>query len=321
MKIVVTGATGHIGSYVIKDLAKQFPGSEVVMIDNMITQRYPSLFNLPSGGRYKFIEDDVITMDLHPVLKDAHVVIHLAAITNAAASFENAAQVEENNYLATLKVSEACLATNTRFMLVSSTSVYGTQNKIVAEDCSPEELQPQSPYATTKLKEEELIVGLCAKKGLKGMIFRFGTIFGVSAGIRFHTAVNKFCWQAVMGQPITVWSTVYEQKRPYLDLSDASKALCFMIHKDIFDGRIYNVLTQNATVKQVVDTIREFVPALEIQFVDNKIMNQLSYEVSCERFRSLGFNFSGDLHHAIEETIALLRQANYTDIRENNNAL
>ena len=128
--------------------------------------------------------------------------------------------------------------------------------------------------------------------------------------MRFHSAVNNFCWQAAMGQPITVWSTAYDQKRPYLDLFDASRAISFIIRKDLFDGRIYNVLTQNATVRQIVDTIREFVPRLEVTFVDNRIMNQLSYEVSCERFVSQGFTFAGDLRRAIGETIALLSQSN-----------
>ncbi len=113
-----------------------------------------------------------------------------------------------------------------------------------------------------------------------------------------------------MGQPISVWSTAYDQKRPYLDLFDASRAIAFIIRTDIFDGRIYNVLTHNATVRQVVDTIREFVPELQVSFVDNKIMNQLSYEVSCERFLSKGFVFAGDLQRGIGETINLLGQAN-----------
>ena len=82
------------------------------------------------------------------------------------------------------------------------------------------------------------------------------------------------------------------------------------ILKDLFDGRIYNVLTQNATVRQIVDTIREFVPRVEVAFVDNRIMNQLSYEVSCERFVNQGFTFAGDLRRGIGETIALLHQAN-----------
>jgi len=128
--------------------------------------------------------------------------------------------------------------------------------------------------------------------------------------MRFHTAVNKFCWQAVMNQPISVWTTAYDQKRPYLDLLDASRAIAFIIKNNIFDGQIYNVLTSNATVRQVVDTIKEFVPNLEIEFVDNQIMNQLSYEVLCQRFKSKGFVFSGNMRRGIKETIDLLKYAN-----------
>lgn len=310
MKIVVTGAIGHIGSYVIRDLVVQFPGAEIVMIDNMMTQRFSSLFNLPALGQYRFLDADVTTMDLVPVLKDAHVVIHLAAITDAAGSFDKAAQVEANNFQSTVKVASACLDAGVRLIALSSTSVYGTQNEVVSEDCTPEELKPQSPYAVTKLKEEQLITQLCAERGLKATSCRFGTIFGASVGMRFHTAVNKFCWQAAMGLPITVWSTAYDQKRPYLDLFDASRAIAFIIRKDLFDGRIYNVLTHNATVRQVVEIVREFVPDLQVTLVDNKIMNQLSYEVSCERFMAEGFAFAGDLRRGIGETIGLLQQAN-----------
>ncbi len=309
-KIVITGALGHIGSYVMRDFAYQFPGAKIVLIDNMMTQRYSSLFNLPSIGNYQFIEADIRKMDIKQSLKDADAVVHLAAITDAAGSFEKAALVEANNFEGTDVVANACLETGTRLIALSSTSVYGTQKQVISEDCSPEELRPQSPYAQTKLKEEELVVALAQNKGLKGISCRFGTIFGTSTGMRFHTAVNKFCWQAVQGQPITVWETAYDQKRPYLDLTDASRALAFILHKDLFDGRIYNVLTLNATVRQIVETIKFFVPDLKVSFVDSPIMNQLSYEVSCERFESQGFKFSGDLKKQIGETISWLRNSN-----------
>ncbi|MCZ6525880.1 MAG: SDR family oxidoreductase [Gammaproteobacteria bacterium] len=310
MKIVVTGAVGHIGSYLVRILSVRFPNAGIIMIDNMITQRFASLFNLPSTGRYKFIEGDVTKIDLLSLLDDADVVVHLAAITDAAGSFGNAEVVEANNFQCTEKVAEACLQTGTRLIALSSTSVYGTQNELVSEDCAADELKPQSPYAVTKLKEEELVLGLAATQGLKAISCRFGTIFGASPGMRFHTAVNKFCWQAVMGLPITVWTTALDQKRPYLDLLDAARAISFIIDEDIFDGRIYNVLSHNLTVRQVVDTIREFVPTLEVSFVDSEIMNQLSYEVSCERFKDLGFVFAGDLRRGIGETISLLAQSN-----------
>ena len=78
---------------------------------------------------------------------------------------------------------------------------------------------------------------------LRAIICRFGTIYGFSPGIRFHTAVNKFCFQAVFNQKITIWKTAYNQKRPYLDLIDAVNAIAFIINQNIFDGEVYNILT------------------------------------------------------------------------------
>ena len=47
MKIVVTGALGHIGSALIRQLPLHFPAAEIVMLDNMMTQRYASLSIFP----------------------------------------------------------------------------------------------------------------------------------------------------------------------------------------------------------------------------------------------------------------------------------
>jgi UDP-glucose 4-epimerase len=310
VKIIVTGAIGHIGSYIIRDLGKNFPGANIVMIDNMMTQRFPSLFNLPLNVNYSFLEGDVSQMELMPIFSGANVVIHLAAITDAAGSFDKAEELEANNYQSTFRVARACIEVKACLIALSSTSVYGTQKKQVDENCPKSDLQPQSPYARIKLKEEELIKNLIKMEGLKAIHCRFGTIFGASPGMRFHTAVNKFCWQAVMCQPISVWTTAYDQKRPYLDLLDASQAIIYIIKNNIFDGQIYNVSTQNSTVRDVVETIKDFVPSLKIEFVDNRIMNQLSYDVVCDRFKSKGFVFSGNLRKGIKETIDLLKNSN-----------
>ena len=55
MKIVVTGALGHIGSRLIRELPARFPDAKIVMLDNLLTQRYCSLFNLPATGQYRFL--------------------------------------------------------------------------------------------------------------------------------------------------------------------------------------------------------------------------------------------------------------------------
>jgi UDP-glucose 4-epimerase len=303
MKILISGALGHIGSQLIRQLPYLIPNCEILMVDSLITQRYCSLFNLPSNINYRFFEEDIRKIDLNRLLEGVHVVVHLAAITDAAGSFDNAVQVEENNFNSTKIVAEACLAKGVRLITLSSTSVYGTQAGEVDEDCSEEELQPQSPYAITKLNEERFVQQLVKNAGLKAAICRFGTIFGASPGMRFHTAVNKFCWQAAMEQPITVWRTAYEQKRPYLELNDACKAIAHIILNELFDGSIFNVLTLNATVREVVETIQKVIPTIVVQFVDSQIMNQLSYQVSNDRFASTGFRTIGNLSIAIQEEI------------------
>jgi len=307
MKIVVTGALGHIGSKLIRYIPQVFPEAEIVMIDDLSSQRYCSLFNLPPNGRYRFIEADVLTTDFAAVFSGADCVVHLAAITNAAGTFEMGEQVERVNYMGTKRVANMCLESGCPMIFISTTSVYGSQEKVVDENCPISDLIPQSPYADSKLKAEILLETLGKEKGLKFVTCRFGTIFGVSVGMRFHTAVNKFCWQAAMGQPITVWRTALNQYRPYLDLSDAMEVLGFIIRKDLYDMRVYNALTTNATVREIIDVISNYVPDLSIQYVDTAIMNQLSYHVSNNRFKNLGFEFHGNLAKRISETIQLFK--------------
>ena len=307
----MTGALGHIGSRVIRNLPLAFPESRITMIDNLMTNRVSSLFNLPKAGQYNFIEADVANMDLNDQFSKADTVIHLAAITDATKSIESPKATELNNFNATKSVAEACIHNDVNLISLSSTSVYGTQKEIVDENCSEKELQPQSPYAETKLKEENLLKKYRNEHGLKYVSCRFGTIYGTSPGMRFHTAVNKFCWQACNNNPITVWKTAYDQKRPYLELEDATRALIFIIKNNLFNGSLYNILSQNKTVREIVEIIRVYKPSLTIEMVEHKIMNQLSYDVSCEKFKSTGFVFKGELEVGIENTIKLLNKIHF----------
>ncbi|MEO0250374.1 MAG: SDR family oxidoreductase [candidate division WOR-3 bacterium] len=309
MRVLITGALGHIGSRLIRDIPGFFRHPEIRMVDNMSTQRYSSLMNLPDTASYRFVEADVLEADLVPIVSGVDAVIHLAAITDAAGSFDIREKVEHVNFNATRRVAEACVGAEVPMIHLSSTSVYGTQEAEVDEECTEEELKPQSPYAETKLREERLLQELGRERGLRFITCRFGTIAGVSPGMRFHTAVNKFCWQAVFGQPVTVWRTALHQRRPYLDLSDAARAVAFILEKGLFDGRVYNVLTDNLTVNEILDFVRKDIPDLTITYVDTRIMNQLSYHVKNDRFKTAGFSFHGSIGTCIGDTIRLLKNA------------
>ncbi len=307
MKIIITGGLGHIGSHLIRDLPLLLNGLEITVIDNLLTQRYASLFNLPKTSKVNFIEADITKNTLTEVFQQADSVIHLAAITDAARSFSHPEEMESINFAASKQVIDTCIKTQTALILLSSTSVYGTQQATIDECCSPEELKAQTPYAATKLREEALVAEKCQQGDLQAMIFRFGTIFGTSAGMRFHTAVNKFCWQAVMGIPLSIWKTAYEQKRPYLGLNDATKAIAFILKKQLFDGQVYNAVSINATVKDVVNEIQHWLPDIHLDFVDNQAMNTLSYEVLNTRLSQAGLTLGQHtLAQGVSDTIQLL---------------
>ena len=230
----------------------------------------------------------------------------MAALTNAEESVGNAKKYLKNNFFMTKKVVEFANASKKKLIFPSSTSVYGKSSKLVNEQNDKINLCPQSPYAYSKVEEENFI-NKFRDKNLKFIILRLGTIFGVSKGIRFHTAVNKFCWQAANEQEITVWKTALNQKRPYLGIEDTSRAFEHIIRRNIFDGNTYNLVSQNTTVKKLIQLINKNKIKTKIKFINSKIMNQLSYNVCNKKFVSLGFKFDDKVEEGIKETLRLLR--------------
>lgn len=303
MKILITGALGHIGSGLIHSIR---PGEfdEVILLDNLSTQRYGSLFNLPQGVPFRFIEADIRTADLSALFQGMDAVVHLAALTDAANSLARRDEVMDINLNGTRRVAEACHENRCRLFFPSTTSVYGEQEGLVDETCL--NLAPQSPYAESKLAAENLLLKM-KNKGLNVVICRLGTIFGPSIGMRFHTAVNKFIWQAVTGQPLTVWTTALNQKRPYLDLRDATHAIRFILTNPNLHEPLYNVVTVNSTVQSILNLLQKHINKFEVQLTDSPIMNQLSYEISATRFAAAGFAVRGDLDRGIADTVEYLK--------------
>ena len=309
-KIAITGALGHIGSKFIHSLESDMIFKEVRLIDNLMTQRYSSLFNLPENIPFTFIEEDIITVDLNSIFTDIDIVIHLAAITDAASSFGNLDEIEKVNFEGTNRVIEACIKNNTKLIFPSSTSIYGSNNQSILEDSVGDDINPQSPYAESKFNSEQVLNDSLSSDDLNFCILRLGTIFGPSTGMRFHTAVNKFCWQANFNKPITVWETALDQKRPYLGINDAVSAIKFIISNDLFSNDTFNVVTKNFSVKDVISCIKNNIDSVEVELIKTRIMNNFSFGVSSNKIEKLGFKFKDDLSNQIKETIDVLKNSN-----------
>ena len=301
MKIIISGAFGHIGSFLINKFKDDKKIKKVLLIDNFSTQRYSSYLKL-NKKKFVLIDKDLNQINLKLIKKKYDVFIHLAAITNAAESFKIKNQLKKNNLGCTKKVVDYCKSKNLKLIFPSSTSVYGKKFEIINSQNNMKNLFAQSPYAECKINEENYI-----RKKLKNyIILRLGTIVGISEGIRFHTAVNKFCYQASLGYPLTIWRKFYKKKRPYLNLRDCYKVINFNTFSNIFNKSTLDVVTKNYTVEEITKIISKYIKIKKI-FVNTEILNQNSYEVMSDILIKNGLNFSKSISKDVKETIKLLK--------------
>ena len=304
MNLLITGACGHIGSYLAENIYKIKKIKKTILVDNLESNRFCSLFKLDKKNKLKFYLRNVEKENSLNDFKNIKYVIHCASMTNAEKSFGKEDLMYKNNIDCLQTVIKFCKKNKAKLFHLSSTSVYGKQTDIVDENCEEKYLKPQSPYADIKLIEEKML-----KRESANLIyntFRFGTIAGVSKGIRFHTAVNKFCLNAAINEDIQVYKTALHQFRPYLSLSDAFKSFKFCIENNFFKNDIFNILSGNFTVNQILDFIRNYKKEIKVKLVDAAIMNQLSYHVSKEKIEKEGLYLNYNIKNDIKNTLRLL---------------
>ena len=311
MDVLITGALGHIGSRLTGALLNSTLINRVLLLDNMKTQRFCSLRGIIGHPKVAFEDIDCRALGSSEDsldLKPGSICIHLAAITDAAGSMANRDEVMSHNLAATKHVAEWCYANRIKLVFASSTSVYGSSGGIVDENSDEVFLNPQSPYAESKINEEKTIRNIFRSRD-EYMILRLGTIFGPSSGMRFHTAVNKFIFQYLKGDSVTVWETALDQKRPYLHLLDAVESILHLIQMQTWGVSTVNLVTENLTVRQVLEALQNnniLQRPLNVEYVTHEIMNQLSYEVSNSLSQNLGIVYQGSLVSGVNETIDYL---------------
>lgn len=305
--ILVTGALGHIGSALIRDLCNNYNFNQLLLLDNLTTSRFPSLYNLKCKSSLKFINHDIRENLTSLISDNIDCVIHLAAMTEPSLSVKKPKAFIDHNIKATESVLNFCHQKGAKYIGVSSTSIYGTSGQNLSEDEIYDDGIKQSPYAQCKLMEEILVKKYIENHNIDATVLRFGTIFGTSIGMRFHTAVNKFCWDASINSSVSVWKTALNQYRPYLDIKDSTRSIIFAMNSAQCANEVYNVVTSHNTVNQILSMIREFRPAIKVNLIDSPIMNNLSYSLSTKKFEDIGFTSTGSIKLAISDTLDLFK--------------
>ena len=183
MKVLVTGCAGFIGSRVSALLSAK--GHEVVGIDNLsdaydVRMKQLRVDNLLASNAVEWVNSDITNNEslralMSNIKPDA--VINLAARAGVRQSIDNPWVYYDTNVIGTLNLLEACKEFGvSRFLLASTSSVYGNSSMPFSEDAQIEDLL--SPYAASKKSAEDLCRLYWRLFDFDTTIFRFFTVYG-----------------------------------------------------------------------------------------------------------------------------------------------
>jgi UDP-glucuronate 4-epimerase len=203
MKILVTGGAGFIGSHVCQALLAR--GDQVCVLDNFNDFYDPRLKqeNLGQIPHAKVVTGDLRDQALiRGLFADGKfdAVIHLAAMAGVRPSLENPLLYQDVNVRGTLLLLEELKQRpKTRFIFASSSSVYGSNERVPFRE--DEDIHhPVSPYAATKRAGELLAYTHHHLYGIPTSCLRFFTVYGPRQ--RPEMAIAKFTNAVIAKKPI-----------------------------------------------------------------------------------------------------------------------
>lgn len=309
-KILVTGGAGYLGSILVPELLAE--GHRVTVLDNFMYQQ-SSLNNLCINKNFYVIKGDIRVKDhIAPLLKDADVVIPLAALVGAPICNMDPIGATTTNFDA-LKTMIKFLSKNQMVLMPTTNSAYGTgdQNNNCTEE-SP--LRPISRYAIEKVAVEKELMNWGS-----AISYRLATVFGMSPRMRIDLLVNDFVYRAINDKYIVLFESHF--KRNYLHVRDVANVFRHGIKNfETMKGEIYNVGISDANLskKELCEIIKKHIP--DFIYLDENIgkdPDQRNYIVSNEKISRTGFQTKYDIDFGIEELIkgyAMLKNTVYGNI-------
>lgn len=259
MKCLVTGAAGFIGSHLSKRLISE--GHEVIGIDCFVDY-YPralkerNIKELKKREEFKFIEANLISIDLRGLISDVNYIFHQAAQAGVRASWgENFSIYSDNNILATQRLLEASINSRIkRFLFASSSSVYGDTEDLPMRETSI--LRPVSPYGVSKLAAEHLCYLYYKNYKVPTLSLRYFTVYGPAQ--RPDMAFNRFITSMLKGKEIAVYGNG-EQTRDFTYIDDIIEANISAMKADPIGG-VFNIgggsrVTINSVLKILTEIL------------------------------------------------------------------
>jgi nucleoside-diphosphate-sugar epimerase len=316
-KVLVLGGAGFLGSVAVARLLER--GFKVRVLDSFMFGE-GALEDVKGHPGCELVRGDI--RDIGAVvkaMKGCDAVVHFAAIVGDPACEENKQLAIEVNRAATRMLADVARGCGVRrFIFASSCGVYGASEFCLDETSA---VNPLSIYAQTKVESENILMASKAAD-FAPTILRFGTLFGLSARMRFDLVANLFVARAAAFGKITVLNG--DQWRPFLHVQDAARAViaCLDAATSAVSGEIFNVGSSalNLQIEQLGAAIARVVPNTEIVKIENA--DRRNYRVSFEKIeRILNFRCERTLESGIEEIYEAIRSgliADFTTDQFNN---
>ena len=210
--ILVTGASGFIGSNLCKRLLNEFESTHIVGIDNMndyydVNIKKERLGVLCKFKQFTFVEGNIADKALIDELfsnQKPHVVVNLAAQAGVRYSITNPGAYIESNLIGFYNILEACRHNNVEHLVyASSSSVYGS-NKKVPYSTDDKVDNPVSLYAATKKSNELMAHSYSKLYNIPSTGLRFFTVYGPAG--RPDMAYFGFTNKLVKGDKIQIFN-------------------------------------------------------------------------------------------------------------------
>jgi dTDP-glucose 4,6-dehydratase len=267
-RVLVTGGAGFISSNVIRHLLAH-TSHDVVSLDALTyAGSLENLADVMSHPRLAFVHGDIRDVGLvHDVVAEVDVIVNAAAESHVEKSIaEGASEFVTTNVEGTQILLDAIRETPVeRFLLISSSEVYGTAEYVPMDERHP--LEPRSPYAATKAGGDRLAYSYFVTYDLPVVIIRPFNNYGP----RQHPekVIPRFVTQALSGEALTVHGDGHAS-RDWLYVDDDAEAIEALIESPIesIAGEVLNVATGgDITVGEVAELVLEAVGNAEATIV------------------------------------------------------
>jgi nucleoside-diphosphate-sugar epimerase len=296
--VLVTGGLGYIGSIVCEHLLQA--NCRVTALDNlMYGTGQQGLYHLCANPAFDFVKGDVRDETaLREGLREADVVIHLAAIVGASACDRDPMLATSVN-LDAVRLLERLRSPRQLILYPNTNSGYGvTSGESYCTEDSP--LRPISLYGRTKVEAERHLL-----QRPNTIAFRLATVFGMSPRMRLDLLVNHFVYAACKEKYLVLFEKDF--KRNFVHVRDVADCMLFALaHADRMTGNVFNLGLDSANLskEELALKIKEYVPEFYLHFAAiGEDPDKRNYVVSSGRLREAGFEARRSLDDGIRELL------------------